>query len=249
MWFMKQARARRGMASVFSAGMTLALLSGVTLTTIAGCGGGSSSNNTNPSATTPVNFGINWAARSRAVSGPASALSAVAVLRGGALNGSDLSLTTAPINRDGANTAAYSQNITSASPAKVGEATLVVTFFAEANGNGAVVGVAQAPVTITATGGGIGDIAAVGRVAAVEVGGGQSVSVDLQKDLTFTAKDASGAILAVSPGSAQFAVTGGADKLQLAASGAAKGLIAGTVKRRPRKMSPFRFWAAVFCKA
>ncbi len=208
--------------------LSLSLLAAGGIATLTGCGGGSDTP-AMVTRTTPVVFAINWAARSRAIGGPASALSAVVVLKGAAADGTDLTISPA-INRDAANLAAYTQNITSANVAKVGTFPLHVEFHAQTNGAGDLVGVADASVTLASDGSGIGDIATVGRVASVAVNAGQSVSVGVTGALNFTAKDGGGNILALTPGSAQFGVTGGGDKLQVSPSGAVTGVVVGSAQ-------------------
>ncbi len=188
----------------------------------AGCGGGGSDNNT-VTRTTPVKLDISWAARSRAVNAPSSALSAVVTLKGANADGSDF---TFPINRDAA-PAAYVKTYVSTLPATVGAHPLTVNFFAAADGAGANVGVASTTVTINADGSGIGDVVTAGVVASAELTANQSLVVGQTKDLAFAARDSSNNLVAVSPGSATFTVTSGGDKLQIT-GGQAAGVGVGT---------------------
>ena len=171
----------------------------------AGCGGGGSSS----SLSTPVTLDINWAARTRAVSAPASALSAVVSLSAPSTLPSETPVTLPPVNRAD-DPAAYSQKYVSPVPAgRVGQArTLNVTFFAEKDGKGSVVATASRALTVP-IGGDLGDVDTVGTIASVSVPAGQSVAVGQSAQLTFSALDAAGNALALSPGSARFAFGAG----------------------------------------
>src|SRR5205085_8741284 len=60
---------------------------------------------------------------------------------------------------------------------------------------------------------------------------GQTIQVGQTSNLTFSALDASNNVLALSPGSAFFSLTGGSDKLQLnSTSGSITGLAVGTAQ-------------------
>ncbi len=168
----------------------------------AGCGGGGSSS----SLSTPVTLDINWAARTRAVSAPASALSVVVSLSAPSTLPSETPVTLPPVNRAD-DPAAYSQKYVSPIPAgRVGQArTLNVTFFAEKDGKGSIVATASRALTVP-IGGDLGDVDTVGTIASVSVPEGQSVAVGQSAQLTFSALDGIGNALAVSPGSARFVV-------------------------------------------
>ena len=223
-------RSRRAMLCAL---LVLPALCAGTAALLGGCGSSSgdslsgSGTSTTPGTarSTPVNFAVNWASRTRALTAPGSALSAVVVLKNAAPNGTDFVV--GNINRDVTQLAAYTQPVTSTAAAKVGAALLHVTFYAQPNGLGDVVGTADAPVTIAADGSGIGSISAAGRVASVTVAATR-FSLDVTQDLPFTTKDAAGNLLAVTPGSAQFAVTSGGDKLQVTPGGTATGVGVGT---------------------
>jgi probable HAF family extracellular repeat protein len=172
---------------------------------------------------TPVKVTINWAARSRALSAPASALSAVITLKGAATNGGDFSFT---VDRNPAPDA-YSADYTSPSSARSGYWVLDVKFYAQAGGAGAVVGTAGAGVTIKSDGTGIGNIDTVGKVASVSVPAGQKLKIGQKVDLVFSARDAQGNVLAVTPGSAFWQVMSGQSALKFT-NGQAEGLDAGT---------------------
>lgn len=210
----------------------------------AGCGG-SQTTGTNAPAPTPaptatrVTVPVTWPARSRAIAAPASALSMTITLAGAKPEGGDLTFT---VNRDPARTDEYTANHASPSPARLGTCLLTVGFFAEADGAGAQVGTAQAMVTVVAasdnsgsgtvtTGSGGTTIVITTRsaVASVEVLSGQSVRVGAKSDLVFTARNESGSILALSPGSALFTVTEGAGSLRFV-DGQAEGVLPGAAR-------------------
>src|SRR5579871_2339312 len=182
-----------------------ALLMACYLFCLAGCGGGGSSQ------TTPVTVEIGWGARGRVVNGPSSALSVIVTLNNADPSGGNFTWT---INRDSSTLPAYTGRYTSVAHAKVGSTQAIVRFYAQQNGTGAMVGVAEANVTIHTDGTGIGDIATMDTIASVEVPPGQSVAVDQIKDLVFVPRDASTAEVAVTPGSAFFSITSGSDRLQ-----------------------------------
>jgi probable HAF family extracellular repeat protein len=203
--------ARHRFCPLFSFAILLVLLAG-------GCGGGGGGG-TAGVGTTTVKMDIAWAARSRAINAPSSALSASLVLTGAGPTGGDFTFT---VNRD-SSLAAHTGSYTSSNSAKAGTWPLTIRFYAQANGAGAVVGIAQSNVTINADGSGIGTISTTNTIASVEIPSGQGVGVGETKDLAFTARDGNGAIVAVTPGSTSFTVISGADKVQVI-NGQVKGL-------------------------
>ena len=184
-----------------------------------GCG----SEKVSGARTTPVKLSIAWGERSRAVNAPSSALSAVVTLVNANPAGGDFLYS---INRDAA-PQTYTGNYTSPNTAKTGSAALSIRFYAQANGMGIIVGAAQAQVTINGDGTGIGNVSTTNAVASVALDAGQTIRMGQVKDLAFSAKDAQGGMVAVTPGSAQFTVATGNDKLQIV-NGQAKGIAVGT---------------------
>lgn len=160
---------------------------------------------------TPVVIDIGWGARSRVVNGPSSALSAAVTLTNAAPKGGDFVFT---VDRD-ATLPAHTTAYTSPTSAKVGTWQCTVRFYAQADGAGAQVAIAQAAVTLAPDGTGIGNISTTSTIASVQVPTGQSVNVGQAIDLAFTAKDGQGNLVAVTPGSAFITVLSGADKLQI----------------------------------
>ena len=187
-----------------------------------GCGGGGS-DGLAATRTTPVKLSISWAARSRFINPPASALSVVVRLQGAHPDGGDFVVT---INRR-ADPAAYVQSLTTSNQAKVGTWLVRASFFAQPDGGGSLVGSAGAWVIVNPDGSGIEFLATSGAIAAVEVVRDQSILVGQAKDVAFTARGANGSIIAVSPGSAFFEIVSGSDRLQVNSAGTATGLRPG----------------------
>lgn len=164
-----------------------------------------------------------------------SALSVTIRLVGASPDNSDLVFT---VNRDPNRTDAYTADYVSPTKAKTGLCALIINFFAQPDGAGALVATAQVNVTIgeggVVTGGGGTSsgppapltVSVSSVVATVEVASPQSVSVGERIELAFVARDAQNNVVAVSPGSAVFAIASGADRLRVA-GGHAQGLAPG----------------------
>lgn len=204
-------------------------------TVAAGCGGGGggggdettptpspSASATPPAAPTVVpRVAINWGERSRATGGLNSALSAVVRLQGASPDGSDLTFT---VNRVAATTG-YTVSVNAPRVARVGRWFFSVAFFAQPDGGGGQVGLAQATVDLTADGA-LPDVSAAATITQVELAAGQQVGVGQQKDLAWTARSASGDLVAVTPGSGFFAITSGMERLRVR-DGQVEGLLPG----------------------
>ena len=209
---------RRSLCKRGFSGFALLCIAGLSMI---GCGGGGNGSST-PSATptpiptpTPVptrnvrpSLTINWGARSRDVSAPASALSAVVSVSG--YNGSS---TTFTANRpDG--TTPVSQNYTADTDIKVSDSvTTAVVFYANSGGSGALVATGSTSGSIPDTGVLPTFTNIQKSIAAVVVTPGQSINVGEQKFLGYTAKRSTGEVVAVVAGSAFFTVAAGGDKL------------------------------------
>jgi hypothetical protein len=183
-----------------------------------GCGNGGG-----PS---PVNFNVNWPARSRDVSvaAPNSALSVTFSLQPNQ-GGLPLSQTFNRSSTTTAHTESYPiPNVPD------GDYILTVTFYAQTNGSGSVV--ASAMGTLVSVSGGVAGIqqpiSLVGTVAHVIVTQGQTVALNSTQQLTFTATDSSGSTLALTPGSVFWAISSGSG-LSLTQDGMATGITSGTV--------------------
>lgn len=190
----------------------------LSVTWLLGCGDGNST-----PATTPLQLTLNWPARSRDVNAPASALSVTVKLTGANPTGGDFIWA---INRE-ARTEAFTQTYTSSASVAAGTWPLSLTFYAQPDAAGAVVGTSTATVTIAADGSGIGTVAVTGTVASVEVTPDQTLLVGQNQELSASVRDAASNLLAVTPGSFTFAIASGADKLSLTPGGTATGMAAG----------------------
>lgn len=191
-----------------------------------GCGGGGGNSNGGSGSVgqnVNVNVAINWGARSRALDAPSSALSAVITLKNASPTGGDFAFT---LNRDAA-PAAYLKSYTSPNQAKVGTWDLQARFYAQPGGSGSVVGTSDATINLGTDGNGIGSFVTTGTVATVAVVPGQTVGFGQTQDLLFTAKDANGANLVLTPGASTFQVTGGGSNLQIDSTQHAKGVAKG----------------------
>jgi hypothetical protein len=189
-----------------------------------GCGGGGGGGGGPIVPATSVKADIHWPARTRALEAPPSALSVVIILDNASPDGSDF---TWVIDR-GNDITDHTSSYTSPNAAKIGPADLTVRFYAQSGGNGAVVATGGGTVTINADGSGIGTVTINNVISAVTVPAGQTISLGEVKDLNFSATESGGAIIAVTPGSVAWAVTGGADKLRINPNGMAEGLVPGT---------------------
>ena len=213
----------------YATGLVLAGTAALSLA-LGGCGGGGggtsggnnsgTNNGTNPITSAPVaqtpsqpssapsraSLTVLWAARSRAVSAPASALSVVVSVGGQSLI----------MNRDAARLDAYSdtQNLPDALAA--GSYPVSVVFYSQTNGAGSRVGAASRTVDVSGAAVDLGDFAVSGVIAGVEIAPKQSVSLGGSLDLAYTPVDASGAALAsITPGSGFINIVSGQNALQV----------------------------------
>ncbi|MBB6052438.1 hypothetical protein HNQ39_004259 [Armatimonas rosea] len=184
-----------------------ALLSAVPFVVLSGCGGGDSTSAT--VATTALKLDIGWTARSRGVSAPSSALSAVVSLRQGAF---------AAINRND-DPAAYTQSYVSPTKVIPGPNLLTVTFYSGKNGSGAVVGTASKAINLADDGTGAGEVLLVGKIQKVAVTSPTRLLVGQSADLGLSATDGNGATVAVSPGSTTFSLLSGGENVTLTPDG------------------------------
>lgn len=193
------------------------------LVALCGCGSGGGSGSS--TTTTVVTTDVLWPTRSRALSAtsPNSALSVVVTIPGANPDGTNFSWT---INRD-TNLESHTTSYTSPTVVKAGTWPLQASFYAQSNGQGSVVATASTTVTLNTNGNSIGTITPVGTVASVIVDANQSLAVGQTADLSFTARDAQGNLLALTAGSAFFQVANGASILQLT-NQQAVGLAPGT---------------------
>ena len=173
---------------------------GILSALVAGCGGNDGGTTVEPPAPPPVvpftttfRATILWGARTR-LEGLSSALSARITLKGSNVGGGDNSFV---INRDPAKLPAYQQVYTSPVAALPGVYQFTVRFFAKPDATGSEVGFADASATLTKQGDLTTTIATYGGVRGVTVVPNQHIKLGETKDITFTALDASGNVLAL----------------------------------------------------
>lgn len=191
-------------------------------------GGGSSSGGGSGSGS--ATFQIIWPARSRAaLTNPlTSSLSAQVTLVAAGNDGSDV-VTVA--NRDLSKLDGYTGTYKVAKSVRSGSKTVSVRFYSLANATGAVVGTASGTAEGDKTVD-LGSVALSGTVSTVRV---DDVSVEVgsgETQLLFSAKDASGNLIAVTPGSASWSLTAGNDRVSLSEDGVVTPGAVGTAKVR-----------------
>lgn len=209
---------------------------------LSGCGSGSDGPKPNPSnspsptptagatptpsptpAAAPVTVSarVIWGPRSRqvgvqtnAVGGPSAALSGTLTLRGANTSGGDVVFN---VNRG---VQGGPQDYSSAPQQAIpGIYILSVIFYANANQTGAIVGTAQASVTVLGDGTITTTIATVGTIKSVVIAPNQLFTLGQTKTIVFSALDASGNVLAITPGSGAASIvpntlaSGGTDPL------------------------------------
>ena len=173
---------------------------------LAGCGGGGGGTTTTPPPVKSANVSlqVDWGERTRIVNAPSSALSGTLVIKGANPAGGDYSL---PLDRPSGLNTAYTKTYTTPSPVLTGTWTAIVTFYANTGAQGVVVGSAMRQVTIATANQNLGEFVTVGTVAAVLVPTPQTFTIGQPGDLVFTAVDAKGNALAITPGSAVWTIT------------------------------------------
>jgi hypothetical protein len=230
---MRQTRFPRVLLSGLAA---VSLLAGVSLS--AGCGGGGGVNNVVNTPTTNAKLRVQWPARSRAeVAAPNSAQSFVLTFsQGNPSTGGNI--TFAASNR-GANTAAFTQDYTTPERVRISTGLdplnpnrMNIRFYAEPNGAGAVVAESTVAIflgpdgTILTANSSPLTVALDKKVRSVEIPTPPSIVEGQTVEVPFTAKDANGAAVAVSRGSANFSVVSGGTKITLTADGNLTGVAA-----------------------
>ncbi len=210
----------RSVQAIISALLALAMV-----VILCGCGG---SGNSTPALVAPT-VDIFWAQRSKSFSGPSSALS-LTITVGDVPN--LVSPATLTVNRN-ASTSAYSQTYAIPTTLRPGPVQVTALFYSAQNGQGTLVGTATSAAILTPQGAltnsdgtFLGGIQTVGTVANVAVDSGQSVNFGSSKQLSFTARDSSNNVLALSPGSATWMTSGG--HTTSTNDGIATGLFVGT---------------------
>lgn len=182
-----------------------------------------------PDSTLP-RFTLIWAARSRYVNSVASARSCRVTLVGASLTGGDVVV---PVVNRRAAPEAYFQVVTIAEPVATGTRTFTAQFFADPDGQGALVGVASGQLPVNADGSGLDTFTlnTASTITSTEVVSGQVLAVGSSQLLNFTARNKDGQIVAVSPGSAFWTQAEG-NAIQVLQDGTAQAAAAGEIKVR-----------------
>jgi len=142
------------------------------------------------------------------------------------LKGADISMT---INRDASRVAGYTATYTVPQTVYPNAATaLNATFYAQAGVSGAVVGTATASAVASGTTVTFGSIALQGVIKKVTVTPATMIAGSAATQLTFSGTDAASNVVAVTPGSAIWAVTSGSAFITLTPDGIASPVAAGT---------------------
>jgi hypothetical protein len=172
-----------------------------------GCGGSGGGGST--ATKTPVKLSILWDQRGRTVNAPSSALSCSLEVDGP--GGTTLD---SVINRPSGSELVL-QEVTTADKITSGHVTFTLAFHADVDGSGDLVALAAGTAELKSDGTGIGTVTTFQTVSRVAVPANQSISEGETKDLVATAYDPRGAVVAVSPGSIFWSVSGGGDKISI----------------------------------
>jgi hypothetical protein len=196
---------------------------------LGGCGGGGGGT-PGLNAVVPT-IPIHWAARSRQVNGPSSALS-VAV----SLQSSTLSTTEATLSADRVTApAAYLANYTASQAIVPGPYVLTANFHSGAGSTGAIVASAQAKVVVNAKGqltNGSGtpiDVDATTSLQSISVMGGQTITAGQTATVVVTAFDSFGNVFPLTPGSVFLHLVSGAAYVTQHSNGDLTGVSPGPV--------------------
>lgn len=217
----------------FPRGLLLLTLLLSHLLLLVGCGGKSADDAGTPGTPGTIanpTFTVVWPARSRdaLTHGLTSALSVQITLQGASANGSSVSTVA---NRDAGRIGSYSATYPLGASVRTGTATFSADFYSATNAGGTAVGTAAGTVTLGGTLD-LGTISTTARVASVRVME-RTIPVDGgPTPLVFSATDASGAIVAVSAGSASWTRLSGAAVLALSTDGVATPASEGTATVR-----------------
>ena len=213
------------------------VLLAIVLLALFGCGGGGggghASSGTGGSGVSTVagaSFQIAWPARSKAIAaGSTSAQSARVVLAAASASGADV---TVAVVRD-ANPAAYVGTYAVPVAIEAGTGIFRATFFATNDGTGAVVSMANGAYTTTNGSLGIGTVTLVGTIKAVAVLAlGTLTAGTAAVQLAAQATDATGALVAITPGSVHGSLSGSTTVASLTDDGVLTPLAAGTATVR-----------------
>lgn len=172
----------------------------------------------------PTRLTIHWGTRTRDTETPSSALSAKVTLRNAKSFGG---MVTWNINRAADTLQAYSETYSTPDEEQTGQREIQVEFYADADAQGAKVGIAAATLEPHAAGADGIILKAQGTIRTVRVNPGQTLSIGETKDLWFSARDTDDNVIAVAIGAAAWTLTSGSDKLSITTTGQVRGLASG----------------------
>jgi len=196
---------------------------------LVGCGGGGGGGGGTKTVpvTSGATFSVAWGDRSRSgtLTGvPSAALSAVVTLTGASQSGADVVQT---VNRN-ATISAHTETYTVTTPIRQTSTPMTAKFYAQANGAGALVGTAQATVTLNGTAVNFANLVTSGTITKVTVAPVTITVGGAATQLAFSALDANSGVVAVTPGSAVWQVDTGSTFVTLTPDGMITGLGAGS---------------------
>jgi len=197
----------------------LVLIVFLALALLSGCSGD------NASPPFPFKMGIDWSARTRQLTAPASALSC------------KISLYVSPgmtgtpsyqwvVNRS-ADPAAYTLQWTAPSNLPSPRWYVEIAFYDQADGTGDIVAIGKQYVMLDLGGKGGDTVTLNGTIDSVTVAANQTVPLGGTQDLLYSVKDAAGQLIAITPGSVSWSVSSNPTAVGFNSSGFAQGLALG----------------------
>lgn len=196
-----------------------------------GCGGSGDGPGTPPVAM-PISLSVSWPAlnapaAAKPISSPSSASSLVVKVKGAGDGGADFTFTPV-ISRDPVKLSAYTATYTSANKAHPGTYPVHFDFYSSANGQGSIVASADSSVTLSQSGASVGTVTPSSAITSLFITPVPHLQIGVHYGLTFTARDKTGAIVAVTPGSGTWALTTSTKAISLSPGGTATTLKAGS---------------------
>ncbi len=199
----------------------------VLVSLLSGCGGGGNSNNS--TTVTNSKFKVVWPARSKDVNVRlTSAQSLSLVLAGASTNGQNVVVNA---DRDPSKPEGYTATYTVPQAVQTGQlTTATVTFYSQAGQTGDVVGTATAKPIISEDELILGSFVLTGTIETVIANVVPLTTASPQTQLTVTAQDSEDNSVAISPGSAVWALVSGANVVNLTPDGLATPVAPGTAQ-------------------
>ncbi len=198
------------------------------LLSLCGCGGSGSKPNV-PILVNGATFTVVWPARTRdPISAPASALSGMVTFLAADTQGHDVNVA---VNRDPLQPNGYTGTYTVPVPINVAASTnMRATFYAQANAGPPVVASAAGQFVACNNGTNVSifNVVLVGTIKTVTALSAKLFVGGPSTQMLFSALDSSNSIVAVSPGSAVWAITSGSAFTTLTPDGVASAVAAGT---------------------